>query len=615
MGVISGKFIPKGSIRIKFIKFIKHEQLPCLVAMAVCFASPFVLSAQNNANDVTVKKNGKKYVRHIVDKGETVYGLAEKYNEQPKDIIFENPKAMDGIHPGDTLMIPVMVKTADTSAAKGNFIYHDVVGKETLYSLSKRYNTTVGAIDSLNPGLAGQGLKVGERIIIPVASMATKSKSPEKHNISKDTTHTAVQHSPVPKDTKTEAQAYEQLVAQNQAAQNNPNNTLPSSQVGNPPVGYKDTGKRLNRYNVALIMPFAADGSDTLRLGRLLEGTEKVPQATQLSIDFYHGMIVALDSLSRKGLKVNLHVYNISAVSDTSSFTIDSILRKPELLNMNLIIGPPYPSHFVRVARYAGIHRIPVVSPLSGENYVLKNNPWASKIRPSVLTETQVEADYIASHYNRNNIIVIHNRDANQQNFIAFKKRFHQTDSALGNTDTLCTVESVGGVSGLATKISTTRVNVIMMPYEGAPFVAKFVNELANSRYAHKDSIIVFGMHNWAINDALAAENLDTLGLHFPSNEFVDYTNLPTKQFIAKYRTYYLSEPSYYSYEGYDATMFYGMLLQQYGTDLQDHLGDMKYKGLQTSFNMLRMDATTGYENNAVYILEYNDYTVKPDLR
>jgi len=582
-----------------------------------CLIVPFASSAQNNTNDVTVKKNGKKYYRHIVGKGETIYGIAEKYNEQPKDIVFENPTAMEGIHPGDTLMIPIIVKAADTSSAKGNIIYHDVVGKETLYSLAKRYNTTIGAIDSLNPGLAGQGLKSGERIIIPVASAAARGKLPEKHNTLKDTIPVAAQHSPIPKDTKTEAQAYEQLVQQNQAAENNRNNTLPNSQVGNLPinVNYKDTGKRFNRYNVALIMPFTADGSDTLRLNRLLDGSEKIPLITQISVDFYHGMIVALDSLSRKGLKVNLHVYNISSVADSSSSVLDSILRKPELLNMNLIIGPPYPSHFVRVARFAGIHRIPIVSPLSGENYVLKNNPWASKIRPSVLTETQVEADYIATHYSRNNIIVIHNRDANQQYYMAFKKRFHLTDSTLGNKDTLVNVESLGGVNGLATKISNTLVNVIVMPYEGAPFVAKFVNELANSHYAHRDSIIVFGMHNWANNDALAAENLDTLGLHFPSNEYVDYTNVPTKKFIAKYREYYLSEPGYFSYEGYDATLFYGALLQQYGTDLQGHLGDIKYRGLQTSFNMVPTNPTTGYENNAVYILEYRDYTVKPDLK
>lgn len=587
---------------IKFLKFIRYERLLCCIAG--CLIMPLVSTAQNN--DVAVKKNGKKYIRHIVGKGETVYGIAEKFNEQPKDIIFENPKAMDGIRPGDTLMIPVIAKTAvaDTSSGNGNYIYHEVVGKETLYSLAKRYNTTIAVLDSLNPGLAAEGLKKGRQLRIPAPAV--------KHAPAKDTVHITQQNPGVAKHGKTEVQAYEQLVQENQAGQNNGNNTIVNQQ-NNPAINYKDTGKRLRRYNVALIMPFASEAGDTVRLNRLLDGTGQIPQITQISIDFYHGVIMAFDSLAKKGFKVNLHIYNISSGSDTSSYMIDSLLKKPELLQMNLIIGPPYATHFARVARFAGIHRIPVVSPLSPESNVLNNNPWTSKIKPSVLTETQAEANYIAEHYRHSNIIVIHNREAKGEYYQAFKRQFYITDSMLGNKDSLHFAESVGGVGGLAPKVSNTLVNIIVIPYEGAPFVAKFINELANSRYAKRDSVLVFGMHKWTTNDALAPDNLDTLGFHFPSNEFVNYADAPTKKFVLKYRAGYLSDPDYYAFEGYDAGMFYGNLLYTYGTDLQEHLGDATYKGLQTSFSMRRINPTTGYENWAVYIIEYNSYTEKLD--
>lgn len=608
MGVTNRKLL-----KLKASKVDSLSALPVFYCVIVLFfiAIPGGVSAQNSAQDVTVKKNGKKYYRHIVDKGETIYGIAEKYNEKPKDIILENPTAMDGIHPGDTLMIPIVVKTmVDTTSVSNNYIYHDVTGKETLYSLSKRYNTTVGAIDSLNPGLAGEGLKVGQRIRIP----NTANKIPKKHSTTKDTVKTAKQ-APA-NGNKNEVQAYKSLLGGQPPANNQAQNIPVKQEASLETFSFaSDTGEKLSRYNVALIMPFASDGADTLRLNRLLAGTEQIPLVTQISIDFYHGIIEAFDSLARKGLKVNLHVYNISAGTDTSSYAIDSILKNPEIVKMNLIIGPPSSVHFKRVARFAGIHNIPIVSPLSDESNVLKNNPWTSKIRPSILTETEFEADYIASHYSRNNIIVIHNRDAGEQYYEAFKKRFHITDSTLGNRDTLRFAESIGGVTGLASKISNNQVNIIVMPYQGAPFVAKFVNELANSRYARKDSLHLFGMHNWASNDALAPDNLDTLGFHFPSNEFVNYTDKPVKKFIAKYRDNYLSEPSYYSYEGYDAAMFYGSLLYTYGTAMQQHLGDMKYKGLQTSFNMVRLAPTTGYENRAVYILEYSNYTEKPDFQ
>jgi LysM repeat protein len=560
-----------------------------------------LVHAQNNSNDVSVKVNGKKYYRHIVEKGETVYGIAEKYNEQPKDIVLDNPKAMDGVHPGDTLMIPVIVKstdkTADTSSISGNYIYHDVVGQETLYSLSKEYHTTVSAIDSLNPVIAIKGLQVGQHLRIPAPDGGHKPQG--KHAATNDTTHAAQQGQV--SATKKEAQAYKSLIGGQ-----NPADASKS---------FSDTGKKLSIYNVALIMPFAAEGADTIHLSRLEQGTAQIPQITQISIDFYHGLLLAFDTLAKKGFRVNLHVYNVASGSDSLSHGIDSILTNPEILKMNLIIGPPYPANFRRVARFAGLHRIAIISPLSSESYVLKSNPWTSKIAPSPITETEMEADYIAAHYRRNNIIIVHNRDANDVYYEVFKKHFKLADSLLGGKDTLRYAESIGGVSGLGSKISNSQVNVIVMPYQGAPFVAKFVNELANSKYSENDSLVLFGMHNWANNDALSADNLDTLNFHFPSNEFVDYTSLPAKKFIANYRSIYLSEPSYFSYQGFDAAMFYGNLLYTYGTSIQDHLGDVKYRGLQTSFDMLRSNTTNGYENKAVYILEYKNYTEKLDSR
>jgi LysM repeat protein len=581
-------------VSTKFIKFGFITALFCL---------PVFVHAQNN--DIPAKVNGKKYYKHIVEKGETVYGIAKKYNEQPKDIVLDNPNAIDGVHPGDTLLIPMPAKHADTSSVKGNYIYHDVVPKETRYSLAKQYGTTVSAIDSLNPGLAVKGLQIGQRIRIPRASsrqpITTTNKLQTTQAATKDTTQSASQKQV--STNKNEAQAYRTLIG------------VPPVDTAKHYTPANDTGKKLNIYNIALIMPFAAEGADTLRLSRLEDGTEIVPTTTQISVDFYHGIIIAFDSLAKKGFRTNLQVFNVSSGPDSSSHAIDSILRKPEMLSMNLIIGPPYPSTYRRVARFAGLHHIAIVSPLSVENSVLKNNPWTSKITPSPLTETEIEAEYIAAHYSHDNIILIHNKDANDEYYQVFKKHFQKADSALGNKDSLRHAESIGGVKGLDSKISKTLVNVIIMPYQGAPFVAKFVNELANSKYSSDDSLIVFGMHNWANNDALAADNLDTLNFHFPSNEFVKYTDLATKRFIAKYRNDYLSEPSYFSYEGYDAAMFYGNLLYMHGTDIQNHLGDTKYRGLQTSFDMSRSNSTTGFENKAVYILEYKNYTERLDSK
>ena len=46
------------------------------------------------------------------------------------------------------------------------FVIHKVKPQQTLYSLSRRYKTTVSEINSANPGLAN-GLQIGQTLKIP----------------------------------------------------------------------------------------------------------------------------------------------------------------------------------------------------------------------------------------------------------------------------------------------------------------------------------------------------------------------------------------------------------------------------------------------------------------
>jgi LysM repeat protein len=69
--------------------------------------------------------------------------------------------------------------------ADGQFIYHKVGPKETLYSLVKKYNTNFATVETLNPSLAdgNSGIQVGQTIKFPksnsiVANTVAKVNTP-----------------------------------------------------------------------------------------------------------------------------------------------------------------------------------------------------------------------------------------------------------------------------------------------------------------------------------------------------------------------------------------------------------------------------------------------------
>lgn len=88
---------------------------------------------------------GQNYIKHTVAAGETITQIAQKYKVTPYDIYRLNPDSQNGIQLNAVLLIPkslaseVKPKSAVVSETKT----HTVVAKETLYSISKKYNITI----------------------------------------------------------------------------------------------------------------------------------------------------------------------------------------------------------------------------------------------------------------------------------------------------------------------------------------------------------------------------------------------------------------------------------------------------------------------------------------
>lgn len=111
----------------------------------------------------------QEYKKHTVAKGETITDIAKKYRITPYDIYRLNPDSKNGIRENTILLIPGKpLPPADDKEqpTKVANTVHEVQPKETLYSLSKKYNVTPESIRKANPGLK-DSLQVGQKLIIP----------------------------------------------------------------------------------------------------------------------------------------------------------------------------------------------------------------------------------------------------------------------------------------------------------------------------------------------------------------------------------------------------------------------------------------------------------------
>ncbi|KQO33909.1 hypothetical protein ASF10_17865 [Flavobacterium sp. Leaf82] len=118
----------------------------------------------------------EKFIKHKISKGENLTVIAKKYGVKAKDIKEANPNAPKVLKLNSVLLIPNTDKKvtakktetiASTTTATSGSALHEVLEKETLWAISKKYNISVEDLKKVNPSLESEGLKIGQKLNIP----------------------------------------------------------------------------------------------------------------------------------------------------------------------------------------------------------------------------------------------------------------------------------------------------------------------------------------------------------------------------------------------------------------------------------------------------------------
>ena len=115
--------------------------------------------------------NGKKVIVHKVEPKESYYSISRKYNVSPQSVISFNKNR--SLQIGVTVKVPterafitervvnVPVSSKPANGDRTAVVEYKVGPKETFYSISRKFNTTVDEIKSLN-NISGNTLAAGQ---------------------------------------------------------------------------------------------------------------------------------------------------------------------------------------------------------------------------------------------------------------------------------------------------------------------------------------------------------------------------------------------------------------------------------------------------------------------
>lgn len=511
---------------------------------------------------ISTKEN---FTIHKVEQGQTLYAISKLYDVKVEDITALNPDAEQGLKPGMELkipakkvekqIVPVQQTQAITKETK-NTITHKVQKGETLYSISKQYETTQEEILKANNDLPN-GLKVDDEIIIPVATSNVKT-----HKVQQDTIYNYVKQKLNPET-----------------------------------VNVDEVKLNDNEFIIALLLPFFTYENKVFEQNLKPNQKNEVIAKSLIAMQFYNGFIMAVDSMIEKGYKVKLHVYDTA--NDSSA--IEKIFNKEEARHFDLIVGPLYANGFNVAAKFAKERKIPIVSPFVQTPSILKNNTFTNKVTPSQTVLMQETAGFVAANYASENIIVVsHNTTKDKSLLNTFVTSFrNKTSNPLKEAN-----YSVNGVGGISNLLHPAKKNIIVIPSNEQSIVTDIISKIY---FLNKENIILVGTEGWQAFDNIDMEYINKLQLHWATYSYIDFESEKVKEWINKFRSKFATEPDSYAFQANDLAWYYFIALNKNEMTYPANIQNVQWKGMAGGFEFEKTEEG-GFENKSVSILKVQDY-------
>jgi len=533
--------------------------------------------------------NGKNFYLHTVEKGHTLYSIARIYQIDIKELEADTNNLHLKI--GQIIQIPCKTDAKDDKAKfslKADTVYtiHTVLSKETLYGISHKYNVDEEDLLNANPELK-DGLRVGQSIKIPLIkdngkTEIQKNKKEAIKAIDKTTEEKALIKAP-------EVKAAEKVMEEKS-----------KTDETKPAKLHKKTS-----YNIVLLIPLYLKN-----MGEIIPENIQINNQTAANfksftfLQFYEGFLQVIDTLVQQGLNIKLYTYDLP--EDT--LLALSFLKKNDLSKTDLIIGPFFYKSFKIIADYAKSQKIPIVNPFSERRNILDGNPYAFKLIPAYQNQVENLANYLVDSFPNANILLIHNnKDIEKKHAEIFKaainEEYKENHYSEGSVKEI--IYSLNGFTGMQTKLSLNRENILITLIESELFVTSYMSKLNSIK---DQKITLIAPIQWKNFDKIETEYFLKLNTHFFEPNYVDYEEADTKAFILRFRERYKAEPNEMAFTGHDVALYFLTALMNYGDDFPNQLSNINVHTLQTRYIFKRAGDNNGYENSFVNIYKMEDY-------
>lgn len=249
---------------------------------------------------------------------------------------------------------------------------------------------------------------------------------------------------------------------------------------------------------------------------------------------------------------------------------------------------------------------IPMISPLSADSRFVSTTPGYYLINPGRKLRLASTAEYISANFSGQNIIMLNHGAESADEKYLLSRLNQKTGTGRVKQYNILTEES----SGLEELLKADKENIFILAEDNEANVSVSMTRLNTISKSHK--IKVIGLQEYTKMKSIDVEYLHNTNLHYLAPYFIDYGNPKVNTFIERYRTAYNSEPTQYSFQGYDIGLYFISSLGKPGRIFKGPVSNPGVDLLQAEYNFQKPSPYGGHINRTLYVIEYtNSYEIR----
>lgn len=526
---------------------------------------------------------------------------------------------------------PAMVK----ATPKEETTYHIIEPKETKYGISKKYGMTILELERLNPQIVSE-FPIGFKLVVSgnainqavigtanrgsvgtseseLAKQSSEAKpSAEKSTAEKTSTKKYLEEYVVkPKETIYSI-ANDYGISEQELISLNPElkRGIKQGMILRVPKGQrkepvkKEQGNLLKTINtnarkqLALLLPFNISKieSDTINS---TQARLKKDKFLNLTLDFYSGALMAIDSAKVLGMNVDIKILDSQETKNSSN--VATLVQQNNLQNMDAIVGPFYQSNIEKLAELLEPTKTPVISPLSkeiGKKYtnLYQSMPSAEFLRNSIF-------DFMKAK-NGNIIAVIDTKKGSVKQYIQ-EMQPNVRIAGLSEKGTFV-------ADSLKVLFQKDKLNYVVLASESTGMILATTNAMLAAQKDYQVQLVILEQNDTFDFEEISLTRLTKLKLLYPSLSRPNESD-EANQFDVKYKKVNKIIPNQFAIRGFDVTFDTLLRLSQDNT-FEETIQSSPSEQIENKFDYVQ-NATYGYTNNGIYILYYDtDLTIKEAL-